>query len=196
MAIGKPQLIGAIITAVLLAACIHRVALWHGEDFSIYQAGGIRIYIASAFKKDGFIGMNSEAEYQQFFEKTRDELGILFERGLLTGRMFFKALGDTPPNTGISNIHRRELTSIDRALAADPGPLVKVLYFKDLSDPKIPTLRNYDLWITFEAGETGWGSFHHFYLELGNNKANAQTPGSEFSRGARLIKLEYKSIEL
>jgi hypothetical protein len=178
-----------------MSGCVHRVAVRRGPDFSIFESGGVRVYLESAFQK-GFIGMKSEAEFRQFFEKTKCEVGVLLERGLLTGRMFFDALSDVSPESGVIHLVRRKLTEIDMIMADDPGPLVKILYYEDLSDLKVPTHRTYDLWVAFSASETGWGSFDHFSLELENTKAKAQTSGCEFSKGARVVKLTYTGTEL
>ena len=140
--------------------------------------------------------MDSGAEYKGFYEKTKCELGVLLERGVLTGRMFFKALGNAHPEPAVANLSAREAQDVDRILATDKGPLVKVLYYQDISDREAPTRRKYDLWVTYYAWETGWGSFDHFLLEIECRTATAQTASCEFSKRARVIRLEYQGTEL
>ena len=188
--------LGSVLLSLVSVACIHGISLRQGPDYAVYESRGVTVYIASAFQRGGFIGMNSDADYQAFYEKTKCELGALLERGVLTGRMFFKALGDAHPEPAVANISPREAQDIDRILAADKGPLVKILYYQDISDQEEPMRRTYDLWITYYAWETGWGSFDHFLLEIECRTATAQTAPCEFSKRAHVIRLEYQGTEL
>jgi hypothetical protein len=190
------RFLGPVLVSLVTLACIPGVSSRHGPDYAVYGSRGARIYIASAFQRGGFIGMDSDAEYQEFYERTRCELGVLLERGVLTGRMFFKALGSGPPEPAVANLSPREAQEIDRILAADKGPLVKILYYQDISDQGAPTRRKYDLWVTYYAWETGWGSFDHFLLEIENRMATPRTTSCEFSKRARVISLTYEGTEL
>jgi len=189
-------LAGLLLLNSAAAACRPGVSLRQGPEYAIYESRGIRVYLASAFQRGGFIGMDSDAEYRAFYEKTKCELGVLFERGVLNGRMFFKALGGGPPEPAIANLGPREAQDVDRLLDADKGPLIKLLYYQEVSDQRPPTRRRYDLWVTYYAWETGWGSFDHFLLEIENRTATAQTSSCEFSKHARVIKLEYSGTEI
>lgn len=75
------------------------------------------------------------------------------------------------------------------------GVRVYLLNYEDLSDRGVDSRREYDLWVTFRAAETGWGSFHHFTLELENTDAMSGANLRDFASGARVVRLTYEGME-
>jgi len=184
-----------LVVLVGSASCASRVVLTQGPDFRVYQPGKIRIYVAEAFQH-GFIGMDSEADYTAFYQRTVSEIGVLFKRRVLTGEMFLAAVGGEWPEVGVIQLHQRNLTQVDELLAVDPGPLIKLLYYQDISDPADASHRKYDLWITFSRSETGWGEFYHFTILLENNDPSTWSSGTLFSRTATVKALTYDGLEI
>ena len=186
---------GLGLATILLAGCVRPVPLREGAQFGIYQTRGANVYLASAFV-DALSGRMSEAESKAYYGRIKCEIGILLERGVLTGRMFFDAVGTSSPAPAVISLIRRELQDVDQILAADKGPLVKILYYQDTSDTQAPTRRKFDLWVTFFAWEDGAGSFDHLLLELENRRATLRTSACDFSKAARVLKLEYAGTEI
>lgn len=191
--IGQLNRVMGIGLFLLVASCLHAPIIFHGSDYTVYQSGRVHVYLAAEFP--AFLMGESPQAARRFYEQTLDEIGILFKRKILTGEMFFKALGEQPASIGVRNLVNYSPTRIDEILAADPGPLLKLLNCQNISDPNDPKHRRYDLWVTFTPEETGLGAFHHFTLLLENPAATDKTPAKNFSEKARVESLTYMGME-
>jgi hypothetical protein len=109
--------------------------------------------------------------------------------------MFYKSLGDQPADTGIHVSFKRELRQADKLIASDTGPIVKLLNYEDVSDSQDVRYRTYDLWITFDPHETGWGAFHHFTLKLYTSHTSRKDLSDRFAEHADVIGLTYEGME-
>lgn len=191
---SRPSRLMAVGLLLLLVSCVHAPVVVRGPDFSVYQADRVRVYLAAEFP--WLLTGGSPEESRRFYQQTLDEIGVLFERTVLTGEMFFKALGEQPANVPVRNLFNYKTAQVDEILGTDKGPLMKLLNYQDISDHQDPKHRRYDLWVTFTSEETGMGAFHHFTLLLENRAATGDTSVKGFARGARVTSLTYEGIEL
>ena len=188
--LGRLMGVGLLLLPV---SCVHPPIVVRGPDYAVYQADRVRVYLAADFPR--ILMGGSDEETARFYQQILDEIGVLFERKALTGEMFLKALGEEPAEAGVRNLFQRDITRVDEALAADKGPLMKLLNYQDISDRQDPKHRRYDLWVTFTPEETGWGAFHHFTLVLENPDAAGETSAKRFASSARVESLTYEGME-
>jgi hypothetical protein len=180
--------------AFILASCATLPRVITGPDFTAYQGEGLRTYLSWVFEI-GFVA-EDEAEARAYYQSALRELGVLFGRGVLTGRAFCDAASQPCPQQVRDLSFDKRFGSVDEDLENFPGPVLKVLAYWVRPVPGKPTLREYELWATFNPKETGWGQFDMFRVILEDPKATAETEASVFARRAKVREIEYIGIQL
>jgi hypothetical protein len=180
---------------VLIPACRPAVEITQAKDFTVYRARRVRVYLASEFREP-FATSLPDGGYPALYQQSLDELGTLFERGVLTGEMFYDSVTHDPGDWVSRHYYPQAASSVGEALASDSGPLMKILHYRVYRPSDAPSIRNYEIWVTFSAQESGWGSFDIFEVEVSNPRASRETTGRGFASGARLTMFTYHGIQL
>jgi len=133
--------------------------------------------------------------YEKFYQQTIAELGVLFQKGILTGKMFYKQCqwAELHPIPVSKKLDFRPKLRDD--IENYDGSLIKILFYEEKTTNS-SKLKEFDLWVTFSKYESGWGSFQHFTLIAENKEATSKTKPRDFMERAKIIKFEYSGEEL
>jgi hypothetical protein len=167
------------------------------DDYVYYETDSIRVYLSPYFYY-GFLS-NNDTTAVEIFKYFGEEYGKLFEKGLLTGKMFVCELSDSCKYISESGWKVQQgdtFVPYQPELFGYTGPTIKILNIEPRWKINTKTTRRFEIWATSSKMEDGWGSFPVFYLELTNREATEKTDLKDFIDGAVISCFRYGYTQL
>lgn len=171
------------------------VVVYRGRDYTAYQTGDVRTYF-SPWQQVGFDGFEEQTREGliDFYQKSLNELGVLFKTGLVTGEMFYdryqgyryllEAKGEPPTgNVSFQSTYEEDLVQFK-------GRSLKVLYYEKQTDPTAPYVLTYHIWAQLDKTDNEWGSFDHYALMVTLPNIDAKEYTMRY-QGGKLQELDY-----
>ena len=178
-----------------LVASSPDVMTYRGKDYTAYQSGDVRVYF-SPWQQLGFDGFEDQTreELLDYYQKSLNELGILFKTGLVTGEMFYdrykgyRYLLEAKDES--SNPKTTFEPNYEQDIVQFKGRAFKVLYYEKHTDPTAPYVVTFQIWAQLDKTDSEWGSFDHYTLmvTLPNIEAKEYTMRYQ---GGKLLELDY-----
>ena len=189
-----PALLSVLALLSLLGTgCALRVTVLETPDYTVYRDRLFTVYLSKEFVTH-LMGPSHTDSSAGWDGACYRGLGDLFARRVLRGDMFWRAMDLPPSEPAIQVRTRRKATAVDEALGEETGPVLKVLNCIPRDHDGPAHVRSFELWVTFDAAETGGGSFSTFRLDV-SGPANALDDRTFLARG-RVRALTYSGDQL
>ncbi len=171
------------------------------EEYTCYQSQDVRTFLSHYLILGYGVGLNDIEDSKRKYREYLDNIGYLFEYGLITGEMFLTALkkADYPEVQGILSVTKAELEakkSFHEALYQYDGKLVKIIYLVKTEEDTTSNRVKYLLHITPFKYEDGGGVVSVFSLEVEKPLNNKLLNPKSLADSSRVVCLKYLGEEL
>jgi hypothetical protein len=179
------------------------LTIFSNDEYTYYQSEYVRVYFSYVFSIGFDMDWDDVEGARAKYKNNISELGLLFERGIITGEMFYDELIKENYPLGIQPIKnlsaypKQPNYSIKEELYNFKGNLLKILSYSKKQTDDIPNNRMvFIIYCTTYKWEDGWGSFNIFEVEIESKFKLSDTTKESFLKNSYLRHIKYLGDQL